>query len=467
MKKQYCAIFLIYSFFNMYVYCQDLPRIVPQSMYTVFSENEGNLTDDQFIDIALLASGSSESNKYTQQVQDYIGDLVSQVGTIENEYERGEDVLRYLHETLFKNYRENQTRLNTVMSSGSYNCVSSAVLYMLSGRAVGLNVQGVRTRDHAFVSVLIDNHIVDVETTNEWGFDPGQKKEFSNSFTGSTGYNYVPPGNYSLRSDISDKQMIGLILQNRIAEYQRVNNHKSSVPLAVDRYALTLSEEARKDMYDTFSNYASQLNGSGQYEKGITFLKEAVSRWDSSQSVISAIEALVHNFILSKIGQGETTAAEDFLLELKSENLLTENAILSDMRMIYDKKTVDYLNSDIGFDEIHQYLDLIYNQSFITRDKWISYTVFNYVKEAELIARDAGWLEAYLFVKEAPTDIRDQRKYLHLLDSCKGNYVITIHNKFADLYNKGEYTLAESVIRNGLSVIPNDRTLLSDLKMIK
>lgn len=467
MKKQYLIALSIYINLSIFLYAQDLPRIEPQPQYVILSAHSGDLTEEQFIEGALLASGSTQRESDSIRIRSYITNLASRFTNINNEYEKGEEILLFLHDSLFERYIEDQTRINMVMTVGTYNCVSSAVLYMAAGRAAGLNIQGVRTPDHAFASVLIGGEIVDVETTNEWGFDPGQKKEFSNSFSGSTGYNYVPPGNYSLRKDISDKQMIGLILQNRIAELQRVNNHKSSVPLAVDRYALTLSDEARKDMYDTFSNYASQLNGSGQYEKGIEFLKDAVFRWNSSQNVTKAIEALVHNYLLSILDTGETTVAENYLIELRNEGILSENAVISDLRMIYDKRIVDMLNSDSRFDYIQQYLNKTYEDGYLQKNKWISYTIFNYVKETEIIASDDGWLEAYIFVENAPVDIRNQRKYIQLRNSCKGNYIITVHNQFADLFNNGMLLEAENVVRKGLANIPDDRTLLSDLQMLK
>jgi len=467
MKKQYTIFLFIYITSTIFLFAQDIPRIEPRSQFVDLSLHVGDLTEEQLISGALLASGSEGDVKDEAMLTNYINDLAGKVRSISSDYEKGEKILQLLHDSLFSNYIENQTRINIVMSTGTYNCVSSAVLYMAAGRASGLDINGVRTPDHAFVSLLIDDRIVDVETTNEWGYDPGEKKEFTDSFSGNTGYNYVPPGNYRLRKDINDKQMIGLVLQNRIAELQQVNNHRSSVPLAVDRYALTGSEDARKDMYDTFSNYASQLNSTGQYIKGITFLKNAITRWSASTNVIKAIEALVHNYLLSLIESGETLSAEDYLNELSNEGILSFEAIQSDKRMIYDKRTVDLLNSDSSFDDVQTYLNGIFEEGFLVEKQWINYTIYNYIKEAEILARSSGWLEAFLLVRDAPVDIRNQRKYIQLLDSCKDNYAVTIHNQFADLYNKGKYAEAEIVINEGLIHVPGNRTLTSDLQMIK
>lgn len=467
MKKQHIIRALLFTFISFALSSQDLPRLEPVALYSRLANVSGELTEEQFIEAAVIASGSENERTDRLRFRELIKDIVSSVPLSGGEYQRGEEILKSLHDGLFLRYDEDQTRIDNVLDTGTYNCVSSAVIYMAVGRAAGLDIRGVRTTDHAFISLRIESEIVDVETTNLWGFDPGQKKEFTDSFSGSTGYNYVPPGNYRLRQDITDRQMIGLILQNRIAGLQRRNNHRESVPLAIDRYALTGSPEAQKDMYDTFSNYSSLLNGSGQYEKGITFLRSAMDRWGRSEKVIQALEALLHNHLLSMIEQGRSSEAEVYLSEIAAEAYVRESAIESDRAMIYDRRTVDLLNSNENFDVVQSYLNKVYEEGFLSDSKWIDYTLYNYVKEAEIIANSSGWLDAYLFVKAAPLDIQSKSKYRQLLNSCKGNYVVTVHNRFADLYNSGQYEDAEAVVLRGLAIIPDDSTLKSDLQMIQ
>ncbi|MBI9099185.1 MAG: hypothetical protein JEY91_11940 [Spirochaetaceae bacterium] len=135
--------------------------------------------------------------------------------------------------------------------------------------------------------------------------------------------------------------------------------------------------------------------------------------------------------------------------------------------MIYEKITVNLLNSDNDFNKLKLHLNRVYDEGYLSKEKWINYTVFNYIREAEKLAATSGWLEAYEFVKMAPADIKNQRKYIQLLDSCRGNYIVTIHNRFADLFNSGQYQEAEQILAEGLNVIPGDRTLNSDLQMIR
>lgn len=446
---------------------QELPRIEADPYYLAIAGHSTELSEDEFIHASVYASGSDNPEQYILQFKELIGTLNQALTSGLTEYEKGEAILKYLHDNLFTVYEEDQTEIDTVLRTGRYNCVSSAVIYLAAGRAAGLNLQGVRTTDHAFVSLISSGSIIDVETTNIWGFDPGQKKEFKDSFSGSTGYNYVPPGNYRLRQDISDRQMIGLILQNRIAGLQRRNNHRESVPLAIDRFVLTGSREAGKDMYDTFSNYASRLNGIGEYEKGIDFLLKVMDVWGSSEKPLAALEALVHNQLLSLVEKGLSEDALDYLDRIASGNYLSDESIRTNRAMIYDRKTVDLLNAGQDFPVIEDFLRKTYEEGYLSNSKWIEYTVYNYIKEAERLANNQGWLQAYLFVSEGPSEIRSNSKYRQLLNSCRNNYIVTVHNSFADYFNSGRYDEAEAVVREGLAIAPDDKTLTSDLQLIQ
>ncbi len=107
-----------------------------------------------------------------------------------------------------------------LFDTGIFNCVSSGILYYAASEAFGINTEGVLTSDHAFCRVITLNGAVDVETTTVYGYNPGEKKEFADSF-GKTGFIYTPPGNYKNREIIGKKDFIALILQNRIAKLQK------------------------------------------------------------------------------------------------------------------------------------------------------------------------------------------------------------------------------------------------------
>ena len=65
------------------------------------------------------------------------------------ERELAERLLELLHRELFREYDERQTRLDELLATGRFNCVSSAVLYGLLARSRGLEFRAVQTPDHA------------------------------------------------------------------------------------------------------------------------------------------------------------------------------------------------------------------------------------------------------------------------------------------------------------------------------
>jgi len=148
---------------------------------------------------------------------------------------RAESILPFLHRTLFKKYEENSTTVDGVIDTGYFNCVSSAVVYLLAARVFVLPMKGVQTPDHAFCVITVNGRDIDVETTNPFGFDPGTSKKFQSTFTKTTKFAYVPPQDYARRKTITEKDLVGLILHNRGVDMQRRGRHLEALRLAVDR----------------------------------------------------------------------------------------------------------------------------------------------------------------------------------------------------------------------------------------
>ena len=64
----------------------------------------------------------------------------------------GEALLVFLHgpDGVLRKYRASQTRVDILLDEGSFNCVSSALVYYVLARGLGMAVGAVGTRDHAF-----------------------------------------------------------------------------------------------------------------------------------------------------------------------------------------------------------------------------------------------------------------------------------------------------------------------------
>jgi tetratricopeptide (TPR) repeat protein len=236
--------------------------------------------------------------------------------------DRAERLLGFLHTELFRAYDERQTRLDVLVSDGSFNCVSSAVLYAILARSQGLAARGVRTPDHAFIRVQA-GAAYDVETTTPYGFDPGSRKEFTDSFGRVTGYSYVPPSNYSRRTEIGERGLLALILYNRTALATERRSYGEAVAPAVDAYRLLGDAESRDRLTTALLNQASWHGLNGEYPAGVRFLSAAFRLYPDPR-LTRLREDLLHNWAVSLIEARRYEEAEALVDERRAQGELPE-----------------------------------------------------------------------------------------------------------------------------------------------
>src|SRR5262249_13997235 len=86
--------------------------------------------------------------------------------------QKAEQLLRWLHAgAMKKGYQKQQSSLAVLLESGKYNCVSSAALYVILARRLGLDVRAVEAPEHAFAVLHDAGREIDVETTSARGFE--------------------------------------------------------------------------------------------------------------------------------------------------------------------------------------------------------------------------------------------------------------------------------------------------------
>jgi tetratricopeptide (TPR) repeat protein len=307
-----------------------------------------------------------------------------------------------------------QTRVNTAVETGSFNCVASAVLYAILARSVGLDVAGVRTADHAFCSVAVNGDSVDVETTNVHGFDPGTKKEFTDSFGAVTGYSYVPPSNYRDRRSIGMRELLALLLYNRAAEEGAAGRFREAIGPAVSAYALVGTEDFRKAMDITFSNFTSLLAMRGDFRPAVDFLDAAKSSWGERSDLFRQRQEITHNWIVSLVEKGSGQEAEALLASPATR------AALGDA-------------------------------------DWIDLSVFLVQSRAEVAARSGDYGAAADAIAAGLQALGAQTELLRAHEAY-------VHNAFARLYNARKFDDAKAVLERGLSVSPSSPMLTGDMR---
>jgi hypothetical protein len=415
-----------------------------------------------------------------------LGKITSAVEALHNspnlpssDFEKAEFILGYMHKNLLRTYSLTQTRIDTLLTNGRYNCVSSAVLFMILCTSFDISVSGVITKDHAFVMVHSGSQDIDVETTNIYGFNPGTRKEFSEQFSNTTGFAYVPAQNYRDRQTINKIELISLIQNNRIAEFEKQNRYAEAVPVAIDRAALLLGgtlavnegyseilfSDPYDDMMDRIFNYGAALLRAGREEDCMRWAIYASPVYPDENRWQEIILAAMNNRIVKFNRAGQTSQARNFLDSNK--NLISQADYFQLDIMLFDNEMLERANRINSANEgmaVAAAVEQARLDSRITEKRAAEIITFAVQKTASFLsaapARD--WRAAVNFIEEAISLYGTNRELEQSLQTYRNNIAVDYHNRFAAAWNRRNYDEAERIINEGLAEFPNNRQLLSD-----
>jgi hypothetical protein len=395
--------------------------------------------------------------------------------------QRGEYVLSFMHKKFLKSYSALQTRLDTLLQNGRYNCVSSAVLYLILARAVDLDVRGVVTKDHAFAVVRAGGDSWDVETTNPYGFDPGSRREFHDQFGRLTGFTYVPARNYRDRTAIEALELVSLILFNRIAEAEDRGRFGDAVVFAVNRAALLANRQEteggffaspQKDLQDRLINYGASLFRGNREEEALRWVAYAAGDRSSDKSWQDLILAVVNNRMVKLIQGRRFAEAGDFLAAgkplLSGENFRRLDAELSNGELTF---RAGKLSAPAEGAEILAAVSRAEAEGRLGKDRAAELRVFTVLKTAELLslgsaARQGGagrdWLAGIAWMEEAQNRYGRDSRIEREIRNYRSNRAIEFHNRFAAAFNRRNLEEARRILDEALAEFPNERQLLDD-----
>jgi hypothetical protein len=457
---------------------------------------------------ALLASGVEPERlaPYESRLNRILGDLRSETGKAADPAAaataaQAEAVLTFLHDNVLRDYREDATTLDGVLDSGLFNCVSSAVIYALAARSLGIETAGARTSDHAFCTVRVGGRSIDVETTNPYGFAPGGKKEFKDSFGRATGYAYVAPGGYGDRRAIAVGDLVGLILSNRASLLERSGRFAEAARLGADYSSLCPGPDSRNFLVDRVNNLVADFEGRSDYADAETAARAAAAAipgearlaslsrdaaydhavvlgqagdWkgacDAALRVVrafpsdSAAAALAANSLSALAqdyaGKGDFASARRAIAERASG--AGPSAAAAAYAVVGDIELVSAAN-DRPFAEASAAADRIRAAGEASAVRYAEAVERIYGSEAERRGSGGDWLGgaavAELGASKAPGDgnlARLARTLRHL-------FVVDAHNRFVRLYNSRDYSGAAAAMTAALAAMPADDLLKNDL----
>lgn len=492
---QFCtAIVFALFIFQTGIYAQNagaeaFPRLEPDPLALSFHRpNPRDYTWQELAEISLWASGvefpGAAGASYLERIFQ-IAESINQSSELPaDEREKAEFILEYMHRNVLSSYSLPQTRIDTMLSNGRFNCVSSAVLYMILSKSAGLDVSGVVTRDHAFVTVLIDGYKIDVETTTRFGFDPGNRREFHDEFGRVTGFTYVPPRNDRDRQAISPIELVSLIQRNRIAELESRNRFAEAVSVAVDRTTLLLGdltnkrtavtaglffEDPYQNLMDRIFNFGASLLRAGREEDCLRWAALASPKYPDERRWAEFTLAAVNNRITRFVRANQFAEARVFLDAQKS--VLNFSDYERFASLLTDTELTSRANSIRSFEDganvITAIQEALENQRIGER-RANELLTFSILRTASIITAAPGrdWLAGIDFIENAIASFGSSRELEQALQSYRNNRATDFHNRFAAAWNRRNFDEAERILNEGLAEFPNDRRLLANRDQI-
>jgi tetratricopeptide (TPR) repeat protein len=235
---------------------------------------DGKLDEWTFADAALLASGVLEGARrrtYLAKIDEIEAGARQAVASAKSPPERGAALLRFLHGgPMAKGYLARQTDLSAILDTGKFNCVSSATLYNVIGRRLGLDLRAIEVPHHAF-SILYDgSEHADVETTTPLGFNPARDRAAQAEFTKVTGFPYIHDSNRDQRREVGEVGLVAITYYNHGVELLKEKRYQES--LVANFRAMSLDAQfnsAVKNALAALANWSLELAKQKKFDQAL------------------------------------------------------------------------------------------------------------------------------------------------------------------------------------------------------
>lgn len=238
---------------------------------------DGSLDKWSFAEAALISSGitnEQDRKRLLDQIDRLETDLKHQISDSLPAFERGQKLLELMHQTaLSGGYQKQQTNLSKVLETGTFNCVSSATLYNILAKRIGLDARGIEVPDHAFSIVYDGTSHADVETTTQRGFNPARNKAAVGEIRRQTGFVYIPDRQRSKRREIDDTGMIALTYYNHGVRCSEAKNFDGAMINYFKALSLdSKNKSAIKNVLAAIANWSGTLAEDGKLEQALAVL---------------------------------------------------------------------------------------------------------------------------------------------------------------------------------------------------
>ncbi len=386
-------------------------RLEPSSAVIALAADDEAPSASSLLDAAILFSGASLARAEAAKKRglDAVDTARSLVESEPDAYARGSIVLDMVH-SIISSYSELETRLDAALLDGRYNCVGSSTLYTILARAAGLEVRGVILPDHAYCYLVIEGKRIDVETTVPDGYDATVHRLASGSAKGV---------------DTDSRGVVALALRNRATLLERAGRWPEALALAVDAHAY-VSGRDRADQFswETLSgrvhNASASLLNAGRYGEALSLVGRAIELYGEENGFVELWNAARTGVLTASLRKASPIAA----------------LALAEQAFIEGGYGPEVLNNAFAY----------------------AYSVV-----VEEMRKAGNHIGAWEVAAEARRRFPKSKEIASLAVTAQSNWVISVHNQFAALYNAGRYTEAIALLEDALELLPGERRLLDDM----
>lgn len=429
------------------------------------------------METAIILSGADVQSTQAQNVLSRYDSLSKTVRSPQyqkmDSATRAEAVLTLMYDQVLSRYQLPQSSIVTMFENGTYNCVSSSVLYACLATDAGLTVRPLKTTGHAFCQVNINGSWVTVETTNPYGYNPGERKYVSED---PNRYAVVEAKVYRSCTVCSLPMLVSLIAQNRASVAKEQGDVTSSVELMLLRVSLlqNASRAEQNEALDGFltacNNYAVNDQRKNNYVRALDWLilcKETDScYW--SDTLQSVYDNTLFNQCADYLNAGKWKDASDFLAEYKTyatPSRCREIEVLVFTK--YVESTVYAVEPDQAIAFLNEVKTNPLASEKVAADRIKYLLEYSWLHKINAVSKTDGYLAAVSAADQALKALPKNAAITRSRQSCLDNYAVQVHNTFATTANSGKYTEARRILDEGLANYPQSSVLQRDSRTLR
>jgi len=412
---------------------------------------------DDYLSYALIASGAQgDVERMKRVVYNLVGKLEKDMHADKangQDDKRAEYILQWLHQHFLSRYSQNQTRIDVLIAKRTFNCVSSAVFYNIIARKLGLKVGGVVVKEHAFSQLQLPKKKIDIETTTQYGFNPGGKRAQFDASGKLIGFVYMPKNHYRQRVEIGDKEMLSLIYSNRARALTDRHRYAAAVALSYKNWRLAGNlPNSREAWAGGLINYIAYLQKQKRFADALYVISATRKNLPNNKELTESCAGVYVNwgYEASKCGRYDEAikALGEGLARFPKHPLLIQN-----LKAAFQQKA-QQLEKGKKYDASRAVLQSA--MQIFPRDDGLKQTDMN------------------LFITRArnsPLNVAEKIFYQGLKKYPNENYLL---HHFALLYVKqaselgkeGRYGEALKLINRGIKSVPRSKELLKGQKQL-